>query len=406
MTYKDITRKDWIETLLKITLPILEKSATEKLKKGMPKGKFFKEDQYLEALGRIICGIAPWIECKESESDYEKERKQHVLNLLIKTFENITRTDSPDYICFTQSPQSLVDTAYLVQGFIRSPFLWQSLKKTTQEKLISEIAKTRCFNPCDNNWLLFASMIEAFFLKYTSVPIEKRRLEKGPDYFSSFFYIGDGMYGDGITFSMDYYNSFVIHPMMLDILEVCREKYKSVKYIKMYDMAAVRFKRFVEIQERTVSPIGTYPIYGRTQICRLGSFQALSYSIYKNLIPESLSKSQIKGALCSLLSAFTNNDKNYSDDYILAIGINGNQTTIAESYVSYGSAYHICNFFLCLGISPEEEYWREDVSEWTSLRVFNGNEIPSDHALHDLSYRNHVINTIKKLIYLIKIRFR
>ena len=60
MTYKDVTRNDWVKVLLKIALPILERSANGNLKKEMPKGTFFKEDQYLEALGRIICGIAPW----------------------------------------------------------------------------------------------------------------------------------------------------------------------------------------------------------------------------------------------------------------------------------------------------------------------------------------------------------
>lgn len=76
MNYKDITRKDWIEILLKITLPILERSANGNLKKEMPKGAFFKEDQYLEAIGRIICGIAPWIECEENGSDFEHSPKK------------------------------------------------------------------------------------------------------------------------------------------------------------------------------------------------------------------------------------------------------------------------------------------------------------------------------------------
>lgn len=356
MNYKDITRKDWIEILLKITLPILERSANGNLKKEMPKGAFFKEDQYLEAIGRIICGIAPWIECEENGSDFEHSQKKYVTSLIVKTIDNITQTNSSDYINFAQSAQALVDTAYLAQGFLRSPILWNSLSKKIQERLILEILKTRKFNPGDNNWLLFASIIEAFFLKYSSVPIIKKRLNKGLKYFSTFFYMGDGMYGDGITFSMDYYNSYVIHPMMLDVLQVCINKTPSAKYNKLYQTAIVRFKRFVEIQERTVSSSGTYPIYGRTQICRLGAFQALSYSIYKNQIPESLSKSQIKGCLNSLLCNFIDNNKNFDEHSFLTIGINGSQPGIAESYVSYGSAYHICNFFLCLALPSTDSF--------------------------------------------------
>lgn len=122
-------------------------------------------------------------------------QKKYVTSLIVKTIDNITQTNSSDYINFAQSAQALVDTAYLAQGFLRSPILWNSLSKKIQERLILEILKTRKFNPGDNNWLLFASIIEAFFLKYSSVPIIKKRLNKGLKYFSTFFYMGDGMYG-------------------------------------------------------------------------------------------------------------------------------------------------------------------------------------------------------------------
>jgi len=32
------------------------------------------------------------------------------------------------------------------------------------------------------------------------------------------WYLGDGVYGDGPRFHWDYYNSFVIEPMLLDVL--------------------------------------------------------------------------------------------------------------------------------------------------------------------------------------------
>ena len=32
------------------------------------------------------------------------------------------------------------------------------------------------------------------------------------------WYVGDGVYGDGPHFHWDYYNSFVIHPMLVDVL--------------------------------------------------------------------------------------------------------------------------------------------------------------------------------------------
>jgi hypothetical protein len=39
------------------------------------------------------------------------------------------------------------------------------------------------------------------------------------------WYKGDGAYGDGPYFHWDYYNSFVIQPMLLDVLGVCGSHY-------------------------------------------------------------------------------------------------------------------------------------------------------------------------------------
>ena len=41
------------------------------------------------------------------------------------------------------------------------------------------------------------------------------------------WYKGDSWYGDGINLHMDYYNSFVIHPMLLDILEIMQKHNKG-----------------------------------------------------------------------------------------------------------------------------------------------------------------------------------
>ena len=43
------------------------------------------------------------------------------------------------------------------------------------------------------------------------------------------WYKGDGAYGDGPTFHWDYYNSFVIHPMLLDVLDVVRRRDAGVE---------------------------------------------------------------------------------------------------------------------------------------------------------------------------------
>ena len=41
------------------------------------------------------------------------------------------------------------------------------------------------------------------------------------------WYKGDGMYGDGPQFHWDYYNSYVIQPMLLNVLDTISKVSKS-----------------------------------------------------------------------------------------------------------------------------------------------------------------------------------
>src|SRR5690349_1892941 len=61
-------RQYWVETLSRITLPVLESLASETLKRTMPVESAAgalesrKKVTYLEAFGRSLAGLAPWLE--------------------------------------------------------------------------------------------------------------------------------------------------------------------------------------------------------------------------------------------------------------------------------------------------------------------------------------------------------
>ena len=65
---------------------------------------------------------------------------------------------------------------------------------------------------------MFAAIIETALLTMGESPTEQR-LEACLRNMLS-WYKGDGLYGDGNDFHFDYYNSFVIHPMLADVLRV------------------------------------------------------------------------------------------------------------------------------------------------------------------------------------------
>ena len=65
------TRKKWLEAMLKIADPVLRHLAAGTLKANMP-CRFHPdrvEFMHLEALGRTVCGIAPWLEMEGAEGE-------------------------------------------------------------------------------------------------------------------------------------------------------------------------------------------------------------------------------------------------------------------------------------------------------------------------------------------------
>lgn len=76
---------------------------------------------------------------------------------------------------------------------------------------------TRKFHADGSNWVIFPAAVEAGIKplggKYFIEPIlnDADRLEK--------WYLGDGIYGDGELLRNDYYNSFVIQPLYIDVLK-------------------------------------------------------------------------------------------------------------------------------------------------------------------------------------------
>lgn len=276
-----------------------------------------------------------------------------------------------------------MDAAYLAQGLLRAPNnLWNKLDKETQERLITELKETRRIVPGNNNWLLFASMVEACLLEYDG-EYDNVRLRNGVETFLYKFYHGDGMYGDGVHFSMDYYNSFVIHPMLTDIIRVgCKHNLNKFDFYQKLQWP--RLQRYAVIQERMISPEGAYPIIGRTLICKNGTFHALAEAALLKIIPESLPCNQVRSAMTAVLKKqFPNSVSSFDNTGFLQIGFVGKQNNIAENYVSSGSPYHCLTFFLPLGLSPSDPFWSKPEVAWTSVKAFNGEDIYADYAYNN-----------------------
>lgn len=221
-------RAYWVETLVKIADPVLVNLSEGTLKKNMPfeslsDDPLRKDVSYLEAVGRTICGIAPWLELGPEDTKEGKIRSKYI-KLAVQGLRNAVNPQSPDYLVFdNRHSQPLVDAAFLAQGLLRAPRqLWGNLDSETQSRIITELKRTRAIKPKESNWLLFASMVEAALLEFTN-EYDTQRLYYGVNRFLDNWYKGDAWYGDGEEFHLDYYNSLVIHPMLTDLLYIMKK---------------------------------------------------------------------------------------------------------------------------------------------------------------------------------------
>ena len=125
---------------------------------------------------------------------------------------------------FDRGGQPVVDAAFLAHALLRAPKeLIQKLEPSAKENLITSLQKTRVIRPVFSNWLLFSAMIEAA-LYLLGEDWDRMRVDYALKQHEQ-WYVGDGAYSDGPAFHWDYYNSFVIQPMLVDILEVLGDQF-------------------------------------------------------------------------------------------------------------------------------------------------------------------------------------
>lgn len=375
-------RAFWVETMVKIADPVLINLSNETLKKNMPYESLTKQRTqvaHLEAVGRLVCGIAPWLELGPDNTPEGQLRKKYI-DLTVKGLKNAVNPSSPDYLVFGKpSSQPLVDAAFLAQGLLRARTqLWDNLDDQAKEWMITELKRSRTIKPYESNWLLFASTVEAALLEFTG-ECDMERLTYGVNKFKDEWYKGDALYGDGMNFHMDYYNSFVIHPMFTDVLGVMKKH--GIDGGEFYDTQVKRLSRYADILERFISPEGTFPVVGRSIVYRFGTMHALAQASLMKILPAHIQPAQVRCAMTAVIRNQMKSPKNFDKDGWLRVGFTGEQIGMSETYINTGSTYLCAMGMLQLGLPASDEFWSAPYTEWTCKKAWNGEEVQIDHAI-------------------------
>jgi hypothetical protein len=372
-------RREWVARIVRVSDPVLTHLASGTLKHTMPVEGVpdRRAVTHLEAVGRTLAGLAPWLALPSDTTPEGKERAR-LLALARDGLRRATDPKEPDALNFTDGGQPLVDAAFLAHAIVRAPqALSTGLDDATRTRLADRLRATRTITPGFNNWLLFSAMVEAA-LRIMGQPWDALRVDYAVRQHVQ-WYKGDGVYGDGPTLHWDYYNSFVIQPMLLDVLQVCADAQPA--WVALRTSTVARATRFAAILERLIGPDGTFPPIGRSLAYRCGAFQLLAQMALSRTLPEALAPAQVRAALDAVIRRTLDAPDTFTGSGWLQIGLCGHQPGVGERYISTGSLYLCTTAFVPLGLPPSDPFWAGPGQPWTSRRAWAGEAFPIDHAL-------------------------
>ena len=340
-------------------------------------GTYKENHSHLEAVARWLVGLAPALELQVACKDnVHFQDLSHDVRELIG---EITDPLSSNKLNFETGTQPLVDTAFLAQAFLRAPkALWERLPERVKGNAFNCFSSSRNIRPHFNNWLLFSAMIEAFLCSIGE-PWDRMRVDYALRQHQQ-WYVGDGTYGDGAEFHWDYYNSFVILPMLLDILDAVQGQHSE--WDRMRPLVLLRAQRHAEVLERMIGPDGSYPLIGRSLAYRCGFLHVLAQLAWQQRLPASLNPGAVRAAMWAVIEKTLGRAENYDENGWLQIGINGHQPGVGENYISTGSLYLCSVAFLPLGLEEGAPFWSLPEKPWTQRACFwLGQDISLDKAL-------------------------
>lgn len=382
-------RQYWCSLAYRMAQPVLENMAKGELQKNMQtefSPSFDNRNRkvlYMECFGRLMAGISPWLALPDDDTAEGLQRKQ-LREWALQAYKNAVDTNNPDYLCWGIGGQNLVDAAYIAESFLRAyDILWMPLDNQTKQRYLTEFRKLRKIDPPYTNWLLFSSTIESFMAKakgeYDQYRVNSacRKMEE--------WYVGDGWYADGPSFSFDYYSSYVFHPMYLETLQAMIDAKANTRldYQKYYNRAMKRCQKYAIVLERFISPDGTFPVFGRSIPYRMAAMQPLALMAWYQTLPKELTNGQVRAALTKVMHRMFDSQQNFNEGGFLTIGFCGNQPNIADWYTNNGSLYMTTLAFMPLGLPANHPFWTDAAQPWTQVKAWNGEAFPKDHHWAD-----------------------
>jgi hypothetical protein len=182
------------------------------------------------------------------------------------------------------------------------------------------------------------------------------------------WYLGDGTYGDGPHFHWDFYNSFVIQPYLLQLMDLSLTNHQpgppcAHQSTSAPNAAAIR----ALIADGSTR---NRPLH-HTRCGAPPPFDAARLASRRSATTTRCALSAIIGEPLAQPA--------FSDGWPRSSA--GHQPASAN-HISTGSLYLCSAAWLPLGLPPADPFWSQPPHPWTSQTIWSGNNLQADHA-HD-----------------------
>ncbi len=252
-------------------------------------------------------------------------------------------------------PQTLVEAAPLaVNLLLARRALWDPLSDGERERILAWFEAVTRIEPADTNWRLFAVAVQTV-LKHLGGRYSQASIDAHLDRVET-FYLGDGWYADGDPRSprglrLDYYNAWVIHPLLLwwSLLE---QDEQPARAARIRDRAA----EFVGTFAHWVGADGSIPCFGRSVLYRMAAAGVFPAAVMAGACP--LPPGQTRRLCSAVLRYFLALRGTRTWQGQLTMGFGRTYLAATEPYSGPGSPYWAGLIFAALAIPDTHPFWQ------------------------------------------------
>ncbi len=177
-------------------------------------------------------------------------------------------------------------------------------------------------------------------------------------------------------------NSYVIHPMLLQVLStfaIGNPKFNSPKPAEELARATKRAQRYAELLERMIGSGSAYATIGRSPTYLTAPHEPLGHLAWRGLLPNTLPLGQVRAATTVAQRRVFADPSNFAAGGLLTIGFARHQATLGENYSNPGSMCFADESLIALGLPASRGYWREPALPRTMRRAYAGQGFRKDY---------------------------